>query len=45
MPEKSPDLDEREADRRFAETLGRLVATPPKPHKQPPVTKPKRTKT
>lgn len=28
-----PSEDDKEAERRFNETLGRLVNTPPKPHK------------
>lgn len=30
---KPPELDEKEAERRFQETLGRLVNTPHQPHK------------
>jgi hypothetical protein len=37
MTDKPPEPeDEKEAERRFNETLGRLVNTPHKPHKQPP---------
>lgn len=32
-PPKPEESDEKEAERRFNETLGRLVNTPPKPHK------------
>jgi hypothetical protein len=38
-----PSADEKEAERRFQETLGRLVNTPHKPHKDEP-RKPKRPK-
>ena len=30
-----PSEDDKEAERRFNETLGRLVTTPHKPHKPP----------
>jgi hypothetical protein len=46
MTDKSPPEDkmltdeEREANKRFQDTLGRLVNTPHKPHK-PPAEKPK----
>jgi hypothetical protein len=34
MTEKPPKPeDDKEADRRFNETLGRMLVTPPKPHK------------
>lgn len=33
MTDKPPPLDDKEAEDRFNETLGRLVNTPPKPHK------------
>jgi hypothetical protein len=37
MTDKPPipddKLDDTEAERRFNETLGRMLATPPKPHK------------
>lgn len=34
MTDKPPEPEyEKEAERRFQETLGRLVNTPPKPHK------------
>jgi len=40
--DKSLTEDERDVQRRFQETLGRLVNTPPKPHK-PAADKPKPT--
>lgn len=36
MAEDPKPEDEKEAERRFQETLGRLVNTPPKPHKDEP---------
>ena len=33
MTDKHPEPDDKEAERRFNETLGRLVNTPHKPHK------------
>lgn len=34
MTQKPPEPeDEKEAERRFNETLGRMLSTPPKPHK------------
>jgi hypothetical protein len=46
MTDKSPPEDDREAERRFNETLGRLVNTPHQPHKAkaPPMTKAKPAK-
>jgi len=40
MTDKPADeTDDKEAERRFNETLGRLVNTPPTPHKPPPSAK------
>lgn len=36
--------EDREAERRFNETLGRLVNTPPKPHVKNPETEPAKEK-
>lgn len=36
-----PETDEKEAERRFNETLGRLVNTPHKPHKPTKPAKPR----
>jgi hypothetical protein len=33
MAEKPQGDDDKEAERRFNETLGRMLHTPPKPHK------------
>lgn len=33
MTDKPPEPDDKEAEDRFNETLGRLVNTPPKPHR------------
>jgi hypothetical protein len=41
MTDKSPPEDDKEAERRFNETLGRLVNTPHKPH-EPLKPKPKK---
>jgi hypothetical protein len=35
-PEDPKAADEREAEKRFNETLGRMLHTPPKPHKPKP---------
>jgi hypothetical protein len=32
MTDKPSDVDDKEAERRFQETLGRMVNTPHKPH-------------
>jgi hypothetical protein len=32
MTEKPPEPDDKEADRRFNETLGRMLTTPHQPH-------------
>jgi hypothetical protein len=34
MDDRPPEPEDKEAERRFNETLGRLVNTPPKPHKE-----------
>jgi hypothetical protein len=41
MSDKPSEQDEKEAERRFNETLGRMLGTPPKPHAP---LKPKQTK-
>jgi hypothetical protein len=35
MAEKPPESDDKEAERRFNETLGRMLNTPHQPHKPP----------
>lgn len=45
MTDKPPEPEDKEAERRFQETLGRLVNTPPKPHKDEPPHDRKRPKT
>ena len=41
MTEPTPD-DDKEAERRFQETLTRLANTPPKPHKETPKVRPRK---
>jgi len=35
MSDKPPEQDDKEAERRFNETLGRMLGTPHQPHKPP----------